>query len=132
MKQSLSLLPFFLLVPAAAMACGYASSPSEQFVMNSMIGAFLSIPGLLLPLGLLIRLRNNIQSWIYSTMALMVAWVTGSLAFGASSMAVQGLPDWASFLLMAGATLLTMAATTMGLYRLRSRKVIAARARAQD
>ena len=128
MKRSFALLPFLLLVPAAAMACGGPSSPGDQFALNTMIGAFLSIPGLLLPLGLLVRLRNNIQSWFYSTVVLMAAWFTGAFAFGASSMAVQGLPDWASMVLMAGATLLTMTATTMGLYRLRSRKIIAARA----
>ena len=122
-------IPIILFAPAMALACG-PSSPTEYLLMGTMMGSVLSIPLLVLPIGLLIKFRANIQSRIWSLLTLAVAWAGGALSMGATSAVLsnyRGAEDFQAAAVMGGIALLVMTALTMTMYRIRARKVIAAR-----
>jgi len=124
-----AIVPVILLAPAMALACG-PSSPSGHFVMGTMMGSVLSIPLLVLPIGLLIKFRANIQSKLWSLLTLVVAWAGGALSMGATAaflMPRSTLADFQLLLVMGGISLLVMTAMTMIMYRIRAHRVIAAR-----
>lgn len=117
-----------LLMPASAMACMHPTSPGEEFLMGSMVGAFLAIPGLLLPIGLVVKFRNNIQSWMWSALIVLAAWPAGAMGVGLAAMIFpSSFGQVEEFVGASGIMLVAMTAVTMMLYRVRARKVIAQR-----
>ncbi len=122
-------IPIILFAPAMALACG-PSSPTEFLLIGTMMGSVFSIPLLVLPIGLLIKFRENIQSKLWSLLILAVAWTGGALSMAATFAALttqRGITDLQGFLVMGGIPLLVMTALTLIMYRIRARKVIAAR-----
>lgn len=117
-----------LLMPVSAFACGYPSTPGEEFLMGSMYGVFMAIPALLLPIALVIKFRNNIQSWLWSTMIVLAAWPVGAMGVGLATMIFPAsMNELEQFTGASGIMLVAMTATTMILYRMRSKTVIARR-----
>lgn len=124
-----AIVPIILLAPAMALACG-PSSPTDFLVIGTMVGSVLSIPLLVLPIGLLIKFRANIQSRLWSLLTLVVAWAGGTLSMGATGAIVlsrHDLTEIQQVTVMGGVALLVMTALTMIMYRIRANRVIKAR-----
>lgn len=125
-------IPIILFAPAMALACG-PTSPSEYMVIGAVMGSVLSIPLLVLPMGLLFKFRDNIQSRMWSLLTLVVAWAGGALSIGATTAILsnyRGIDDLSGAAVasvIGGMALLVMTGLTMIMYRIRARKVIAGR-----
>lgn len=124
-----AIVPIILLTPTMALACG-PSSPTDFFMIGTAVGSVVSIPLLVLPIGLLIKFRANIQSRLWSLLTLAVAWAGGSLSMGATGAIVLSRYDFTEIqqlTVMGGVALLVMTALTMIMYRIRANRVIQAR-----
>ena len=124
-----AIVPTILFAPAIALACG-PSSPSEFLLIGALVGSVLTIPLLILPIGLLIKFRANIQSTWWSLLTLVVAWAGGTLSMAASGAIALSRYEFSKIqqlTVMGGVALLVRTALTMIMYRIRAKRVIKAR-----
>ena len=130
MRAKLLTLSILVFSPALAHACGPASM-TDFLVPAAWTAGATALVALVLPLGLVARLWAGIQSWRWAVVMLTVSWFVGTATFTATSLStvVMGASLQSAGFTALGVQLIAMTATTMGLYRLRSRKIIAARPR---